>query len=316
MSFREVAPSTSKKCDYTSEFSDIDSEADFELKFVKQRKDEIDKKPFTNQRLGLFRSSGDRGKPPSKRTFTAELDREERKRMRYHGLLAMDAFTRHQKMVNDYLTLYGGKREDFQRSTANDRTDSDVVQENNKFLWDDEESSKLSWEDRLAKKYWDKLYKEYAITDLSRFKENKIALRWRIEKEVVVGKGQFLCGNRKCNETDGLRSWEVNFSYSEKNEKKNALVKVRLCPECSYKLNYHHKKREVKRQKKIKKAVKKRKDKTCGTDRNNKSEKLEVEEKISVEDKIEKSIWSGPVQIEEEKSREDEFDEYFEDLFI
>ena len=94
-------------------------------------------------------------------------------------------------------------------------------------------------EKRLAKKYYDKLFKEYCITDLSRYKENKVqsltlnmwnissclyfpyslswpfsdmikisipiffqkfweirnmifqvAMRWRIEKEVVEGKGK------------------------------------------------------------------------------------------------------------------------------
>jgi len=39
-------------------------------------------------------------------------------------------------------------------------------------------------------------------------------------------------------ESSDLQSWEVNFAYVEDGEKKNALVKVRLCKECSYKLNY------------------------------------------------------------------------------
>lgn len=54
-----------------------------------------------------------------------------------------------------------------------------------------------------------------------------MALRWRIEKEVVVGKGQFECGNKKCQSNEDLRSWEVNFAYEEQGEKKNALVKLR-----------------------------------------------------------------------------------------
>jgi len=51
-------------------------------------------------------------------------------------------------------------------------------------------------------------------------------LRWRTEKEVVVGKGQFECGSKTCKEKDNLRSWEINFGYIEHNEKKNALVKL------------------------------------------------------------------------------------------
>lgn len=54
----------------------------------------------------------------------------------------------------------------------------------------------------------------------------QIALRWRIEREVVAGKGQFICGNKVCDERSGLKSWEVNFAYLEQGEKKNALIKL------------------------------------------------------------------------------------------
>jgi len=40
----------------------------------------------------------------------------------------------------------------------------------------------------------------------------------------------------------------------EDGEKKNALVKLRLCPECSGKLNFHSKKRLIKKEKKAAKA--------------------------------------------------------------
>ena len=42
-----------------------------------------------------------------------------------------------------------------------------------------------------------------------------------------------------------LRTWEVDFGYVEAGVKKNALVKVRLCPDCSWKLNYRKKRKEV-----------------------------------------------------------------------
>lgn len=54
----------------------------------------------------------------------------------------------------------------------------------------------------------------------------QVALRWRTEKEVIVGKGQFECGNKKCKEKKDLKSWEVNFGYIEHGQKKNALVKL------------------------------------------------------------------------------------------
>lgn len=74
---------------------------------------------------------------------------------------------------------------------SRDRTDFDVIRENHKFLWNDDDDDE-TWGKRLAKKYYDKLFKEYCIADLSRYKENKIALRWRIESEVVSGKGKKL----------------------------------------------------------------------------------------------------------------------------
>lgn len=38
--------------------------------------------------------------------------------------------------------------------------------------------------------------------------------------------GQFSCGNKHCDENEGLKSWEVNFGYVEHGEKRNALVKL------------------------------------------------------------------------------------------
>lgn len=54
----------------------------------------------------------------------------------------------------------------------------------------------------------------------------QVALRWRTEKEVIIGKGQFECGNKKCKNKEQLKSWEVNFGYIEHGQKKNALVKL------------------------------------------------------------------------------------------
>ncbi|OXU23583.1 hypothetical protein TSAR_000336 [Trichomalopsis sarcophagae] len=84
----------------------------------------------------------------------------------------------------------------------------------------------------------DNLFKEYCIGDLTNYKHNQIALRWRTEKEVLSGKGESICGNRKCTDTENLKSWEVNFKYVENGKTNNTLVKLRLCEVCSVKLNY------------------------------------------------------------------------------
>uniref|UniRef100_A0A182NCA9 Peptidase S1 domain-containing protein n=1 Tax=Anopheles dirus TaxID=7168 RepID=A0A182NCA9_9DIPT len=167
----------------------------------------------------------------------------------YHRNLAhLNPYELHKHLINEYMLTKPGATKLLQRDTTRDKTDQDVVRENHRFLWDGETID--SWEKQLAKKYYDKLFKEYCIADLSRYKENKVAMRWRIDKEVIVGKGQFVCGARSCEEQNALRSWEVNFGYLEHGDKKNALVKLRLCPRCSDKLNYHSKKREIKRLKK------------------------------------------------------------------
>merc|ERR1712110_267818 len=166
------------------------------------------------------------------------------------NVLSLNAYDRHKLLINEYFLYYTESTKRFDRDTTRDKTDYDVVKSNHRFLWDDTETNDLTWEQKLAKKYYEKLFKEYCVCDLSRYKENKVAMRWRTENELKVGKGHFVCGSRKCEEREYLRTWEVNFAYIEETEKKNALVKVRLCPECSIKLNYHHKKKEVRKKSK------------------------------------------------------------------
>ncbi|XDA88084.1 hypothetical protein R6Z07F_017749 [Ovis aries] len=260
------------------------------------------------------------------------MEREEAKNRRFH-LIAMDAYQRHTKFVNDYILYYGGKKEDFRRLGENDKTDMDVIRENHRFLWNEEDEMDMNWEKRLAKKYYDKLFKEYCIADLSRYKENKFGFRWRVEKEVISGKGQFCCGNKCCDEKEGLKSWEVNFGYTEHGEKRNALVKLRLCQECSFKLNFHHRRKEVKSKKRKDKAKKDSEEST-----HKKSRLSSVEETSKTKDKAhsssvksessvnrnsdeeesasESELWKGPLPETDEKSQEEEFDEYFQDLFL
>lgn len=127
-------------------------------------------------------------------------------------------------------------------------TDRDILHRHHRFVLSaDEIASRAStWEQRMAVKYYQKLFKEYALCDLSRYKaslsisslfivsdarplnckENKVGLRWRTEKEVVDGKGQFICGHLACSKSEDLHSYEVNFAYVEEDMRKNELVKV------------------------------------------------------------------------------------------
>ena len=261
--------------------------------------------------------------------FTEEVTQDEGRRQRFQ-LLSLSAYDRHKKLVNDYMLYFPGATSRLTRDTSRDKNDLDVIRENHRFLWDGEDvrdDAQLSWGQTLAKKYAEKLFKEYCICDLSRYSENKVAMRWRTQNEVVEGKGQFTCGARKCQEKEKLRTWEVNFAYVEEGVKKNTLVKVRLCPDCSYKLNYHHKKKEVTRKKKKEEKKKKkkrhRKDSSDSTsddeeEKEMKEKKRKMEEEVE-EKRLEKKasdIWSAPLDVEKEKSREEDFSEYLDELFL
>lgn len=52
------------------------------------------------------------------------------------------------------------------------KTDMDVIRENQQFVWEADDKCD-TWDKQLAKKYYDRLYKEYCLADLSRYKENK-----------------------------------------------------------------------------------------------------------------------------------------------
>ncbi|KAK6104608.1 Folate-sensitive fragile site protein Fra10Ac1 family protein [Brugia pahangi] len=133
----------------------------------------------------------------AKGIFDQEQSCFERRKQR---LMTLDVYTRHKELINQYYLCYPGATAKLQRDTSRDRTDYDVLKDNHRFLWDDDELMKAaekSWEARLAKRYYDKLFKEYCIADLSQYKKNRIAMRWRTEREVRSGKGQFECGNKR-----------------------------------------------------------------------------------------------------------------------
>ncbi|KAL7423576.1 hypothetical protein Q5752_001156 [Cryptotrichosporon argae] len=153
------------------------------------------------------------------------------------------------------------------------RTEWDVLRENHRFIRDDEAPADVSWEERLARAYESKLFKEFALIDLKHYKSKRLALRWRTAPEVVDGIGEDTCGSLRCRhhlpasadprfgdsefgtphasdagrDDEGaglgdegsavrLRSYELPFVYAEAGERKEALVKVRLCRRCERKL--------------------------------------------------------------------------------
>eukprot|EP00261_Vitis_vinifera_P026138 XP_010659346.1 PREDICTED: protein FRA10AC1 isoform X2 [Vitis vinifera] len=155
------------------------------------------------------------------------FDKEERKQQYQAHIRGLNAYDRHKKFLNDYAGFYGEQRSTHTKLPV--KTDQDTIREGYRFILSEEDEMDQSWEQRLVKRYHDKLFKEYCIADMSQYKSGKIGLRWRTEKEVISGKGQFICGNKHCDKRDGLTSYEVNFSYFEAGENKQALVKLVTC---------------------------------------------------------------------------------------
>jgi len=175
----------------------------------------------------------------------------------------MNALERHRQLMQHFRSVPPRPRSDF-----------DVVHEEHRFLWNDgdRDASSLSWEQRLAKRYHDKLFKEYALADMTRYREGQVGLRWRTESEVIDGKGQFVCGNKRCTSIEDLASFELNFAYVERGERRQVLVKLRVCPRCERRLHY----RQHKERKKERKRRRAEEDARDGSKKKKKKQKKEM----------------------------------------
>ena len=150
-------------------------------------------------------------------------------------------------------TTTGWKRKGSGGETPTLTTDLDELKKHHAFLRDDRENDEEEEEkkknaregERMAIKYEEKLFKEYAIPDLSRCDEG-VGLRWRTKQEVARGKGVDVCGEKRCSEKKNLGTFELNFRYKERGEVKNALVKVVVCPACEEKLHRSRRKKKKK----------------------------------------------------------------------
>lgn len=119
------------------------------------------------------------------------------------------------------------------------RSDEDVLRESFRFIRSERDDAALGeWEARLARRYYARLYREFALADLSRYRAGALGLRWRTQGEVVRGKGQFTCGALGCDEGAALATFEVPFRYREAGHDRAALVKLRLCSTHARQLHY------------------------------------------------------------------------------
>jgi len=125
-------------------------------------------------------------------------------------------------------------------------TDQDAFRKKLRFIRKDDEGG-ADEDDRLtkaAKAFEGELFADFALADLSRYRNQQIGLRWRTARECQSGKGENSCGALDCAATDQLSRLELPFTYREGTDtsKTMTLVKVTLCPSCAEKATFIAKK--------------------------------------------------------------------------
>lgn len=196
-----------------------------------------------------------------------QLERaNQKKSIRTRNTAVSSARESHLNYIHNYLHFYGEKkqieeqlRKQHEDRLANFKTDQQMLAEQHQFIRDRDVEDNDDTEDshgiKLAKQYESKLYREFCVANLSKYKQGLIGLRWRTENEVITGRGQDSCGSLTCknknkrasrNEIE-LHTLEVNFAYVELGEHKNALVKIRLCKKCTKKMSKANKIKSKKR---------------------------------------------------------------------
>ncbi|KAG2396484.1 hypothetical protein LR48_Vigan08g010900 [Vigna angularis] len=238
------------------------------------------------------------------------FDKEERKQQYQWHIRGLSAYDRHKKFINDYVNFYGKERPSNLKLPI--KTDQDTLREGYRFIRSEEDDMNPSWEQRLVKRYYDKLFKEYCLADMSQYKSGKIGLRWRTEKEVMSGKGQFICGNKHCNEKDGLTSYEVNFCYFEAGENKQALVKLVTCERCACKLNYKRKKEKEQLEKRQQDQDRRKRNRSKSDD-----DLDDYQESDERKRKGKKALTSSSRKINDDDDHDDDdnLDEFLEGMF-
>lgn len=103
---------------------------------------------------------------------SAIYDREERKQHYQAHIKGLNAYERHKKFLNDYVKYYGKEKPCGERLPV--KTDQDALREGYRFIRTEEDDMDASWEQRLVKRYYDKLFKEYCIADMSKYKTGKV----------------------------------------------------------------------------------------------------------------------------------------------
>ncbi|KAG6517592.1 hypothetical protein ZIOFF_020988 [Zingiber officinale] len=92
------------------------------------------------------------------------FDKEERKMQYQSHIRGLNAYDRHNKFMKDYVQFYG-KTTSCPRDCVPIKTDQDTIREGHRFIISEDDDMESTWEKRLVKRYYDKLFKE-AMLDI------------------------------------------------------------------------------------------------------------------------------------------------------
>jgi len=144
------------------------------------------------------------------------------------SLAPTSAYARHLSHAAAQATLYANQP----APAPTQRTERDILVSHHRFLAPPAgTAASASYETALVAAYDSKLYKEFVLVSLSRWREGLVAMRWRTEDEVMARKGTDACAELECD-SEATDEQEVLFAYQEEGERKEALVKARLCGRC------------------------------------------------------------------------------------
>jgi Folate-sensitive fragile site protein Fra10Ac1 len=95
------------------------------------------------------------------------------------------AYTRHLQQVSSYLRYYGGSKP----QPTNFRTERQLLEENHKFIRDDDDrvDRDATVEKEIARKYYDKLFREFALVELGRWKEGMVRCWPQMVPSTTIG---------------------------------------------------------------------------------------------------------------------------------
>jgi protein FRA10AC1 len=96
------------------------------------------------------------------RSIRADIFEKKERRQQYGAYVrGFNAYERHQKFMEDYVQFYGNCTTEEERRPV--KTDRDTLIEAYRFIRSEEDDLDSSWEQRLAKRYHDKLCKDIKI---------------------------------------------------------------------------------------------------------------------------------------------------------